>query len=127
MNPSSSGWISKFESVIEEHQDRYTHFSELYFDLKRTGFVYGINTEVLPFILSEHSLSEDEKAKINLITALFYTYRLERNSSFKAFLEDLFAFYDTLRIAQITLLGKLLIASLPIRCYSLIACSLNAI
>jgi len=108
MNPSSSGWISKFESVIEEHQDKYTHFSELYFDLKRTGFVYGINTEVLPFILSEHSLSEDEKAKINLITALFYTYRLERNSSFKAFLEDLFAFYDTLRIAQISFLGKLL-------------------
>lgn len=108
MNPSSSGWISKFESVIEEHQDKYTDFSALYSDLKRTGFVYGINTEVLPFILSEHTLSEDEKAKINLFSALYYTYRLESNTDFKQFLEDLFAFYDTLRVAHVTFLGKLL-------------------
>lgn len=108
MNPSSNGWILKFESVIEEHQDKYTDFSALYSDLKRTGFVYGINTEVLPFILSEHSLSEDEKAKINLFSALYYTYRLESNTDFKQFLEDLFAFYDTLRVAHVTFLGKLL-------------------
>jgi hypothetical protein len=108
MNPSSSGWITKFESVIEKHQERYTDFSPLYFDLKRTGFVYGINTEVLPFIVSEHSLSEDEKAKINLFTALFYTYKLERNTDFEHFLEDLFAFYDNLRIAQLSFLEKLL-------------------
>jgi hypothetical protein len=108
MNPSSSGWIPKFESVIEKHQDRYSDFSLLYSDLKRTGFVYGINTEVVPFILSEHSLSDDEKAKINLFTALYYTYRLERNSSFEQFLEDLFAFYDTLRVAHLSFLGKLL-------------------
>jgi hypothetical protein len=108
MNPSSGGWIPKFESVIEKHQDSYTDFPLLYFDLKRTGFVYGINTEVLPFIVSEHALSEDEKAKINLFTALYYTYRLERNSNFETFLEDLFTFYDNLRVAQLSFLGKLL-------------------
>lgn len=108
MNPSSSGWITKFESVIEKHQERYTDFSPLYFDLKRTGFVYGINTEVLPFIISEHTLSEDEKAKINLFTALYYTYKLERNTGFEHFLEDLFTFYNNLRIAQLSFLEKLL-------------------
>ncbi len=107
MNPSSSGWIPKFESVIEKHQDRYTNFSMLYFDLKRTGFVYGINTEVLEVIISEHTLSEDEKAKVNLFTALYYTYRLERNSNFESFLEDLFTFYDNLGVADISFLGKL--------------------
>ena len=108
MNPSSSGWVPKFESVIEKHQERYSSFSPLYFDLKRTGFVYGINTEVLPFIVSEHTLSEDEKAKINLFTALYYTHKLERNSNFKSFLDDLFTFYTNLRVAHLTFLEKLL-------------------
>ena len=67
-----------------------------------------INTEVLPFIVSEHTLSEDEKAKINLFTALYYTYKLERNSNFESFLEDLFAFYKTLPVAHLSFLGKLM-------------------
>jgi len=108
MNPSSSGWIPKFESVVKKHQDRYTEFSVLYADLKGTGFVYGINTEVLEFIVSEHSLSEDEKAKLNLFTALYYTYRLERTSNFQNFLEDLFTFYGKLRVSHLSFLGKLL-------------------
>lgn len=108
MNPSSNGWIAKFESEIEDHRDRYTHFSLLYSDLKRTGFVYGINTEVLPFIHSEHTLSEDEKAKINLFSALYYTYRLERNSDFYHFLEHLIAFYEALRVAHVSFIWKLL-------------------
>lgn len=108
MNPSSNGWIPKFESVIEEHQERYSNFSQLYSDLKRTGFVYGINTEVLPFIISEHTLSEDEKAKVNLFTALYYTYSIEKNENFELFLEHLFTFYDTLRISQLSFLTKLL-------------------
>lgn len=108
MNPSAGGWIPKFESVIEKHQDRYTDFSSLYLDLKRTGFVYGINTEVFPLIVSEHRLSEDEKAKLNLFTALYYTYRLERNGSFERFLEDLFEFYDHLRVSQLSFLAKFL-------------------
>jgi hypothetical protein len=108
MNPSAGGWIPKFESVIEKHQDRYTDFPMLYFDLKRTGFVYGINTEVLPFIISEHTLSEDEKAKINLFTALYYTYRLEEDNNFESFLENLFTFYDNLRVTHLSFLEKLL-------------------
>lgn len=108
MNPSSSGWIPKFESVVRQHEDRYKEFSGLYAQLKETGFVYGINTGVLDFIVSEHALSEDEKAKVNLFTALYYTYRLERKGNFENFLNDLFNFYNNLRVAHLSFLGKLL-------------------
>ena len=109
MNPSTSGWIDKFGHIIQEEQDLFTDYGNLYDELKKTGFVYGINTHIPRFIKPEHTLSEDEKAKINLLTALYYVFKLETaNTDFAAFLDRIFQFYKDLEVDQISFLSKIL-------------------
>lgn len=109
MNPSGSGWLEKFGHTVKDLPDMYSDFQALYIDLKKTGFVYGINTKVPRFVQPEHELSIDEKAKINLITALYFTYVLETgNSEFKLFLDTIFNFYKLLDVGQRSLLNKFL-------------------
>ncbi|MGB5556111.1 MAG: hypothetical protein WBM83_15755, partial [Flavobacteriaceae bacterium] len=95
MNPSGAGWINKFGSLVKNELDVFTDYRDLYNGLKKTGFVYGINTQVPRFIVAEHRLSEDEKAKINLLVALYFTYRIETgNADFNAFADKVLAFYN---------------------------------
>ncbi len=109
MNPSASGWINKFGHLVKDHPEPFEDFQELYKEFKKTGFVYGINTKVLKFINSEHELSEDEKAKINLLSALYFTFKLkEKKGDFKAFLERIFQFYKDLSVGQISFVNKIL-------------------
>lgn len=109
MNPSASGWINKFGQIVRESPGRYTTFDELYKALKTTGFVYGINTKIPDFITTEHSLSEDEKAKINLVVGLYFVYVLEHEGTpFEAFVDVMFGFYQELGIQQISFLHKIL-------------------
>ena len=109
MNPSASGWIKKYGTVAEDHPNAFKDFQHLYAGLKKAGFVYGLNIKIPRFITVEHSLSEDEKAKINLLTALFYTYKLNREEiDFKEFLDRIFEFYKLLNINQRSLVDKLL-------------------
>jgi hypothetical protein len=65
MNPSASGWINKFGQTVSTHATTYESFQDIYGELKKTGFVYGINIKVSREIETEHALSEDEKAKTN--------------------------------------------------------------
>lgn len=109
MNPSGSGWINKFGAVIKDNLNAYEDFHVLYQDLKDAGFVYGMNVEIPSFIAIEHTPSEDEKAKINLLSALYFTFRLERDTAdFEAFLNTIFQFYQDLNISQISFLEKIL-------------------
>lgn len=112
MNPSTIGWINKFGQLVNSTTHGYTDFREVYTGLKKTGFVYGINTKVPRFIETEHALSEDEKAKTNLLTALYYTYVTEvNNTDFEVFLEKIFQFYKDLEINHISFLDKILTGS----------------
>lgn len=112
MNPSATGWIEKFGHLVEQNKDAVKSFQELYGGLKKWGFVYGINVKSPRFIESEHALSEDEHAKINLLTALYFTYKLERvKHDFDTFLETIFTFYTELNIRQISFLNKILTGS----------------
>ncbi len=112
MNPSASGWIIKFGSLIEKEQNLYMDFDTHYRALRHTGFVYGINMEIPDFIVAEHKLSEDEKAKINLLHALYGIYTLETNKSdFSSFIEKTFEFYKVLKIGHFSLLSKILTGS----------------
>ncbi len=112
MNPSTSGWINKFGEIVSKNNVTYNNFSTIYTTLKKTGFVYGINIEVPQYIEAEHALSEDEKAKINLLAALYHTYALEENSiDFNLFLEKIFQFYQDLGINQISFFDKILTGS----------------
>lgn len=108
MNPSANGWIEKFGSVVKNHDDNYDSFKGLFEDLKEIGFVYGINTGIPDFISPEHVFSEDEKAKINLLTALYFTFKIEtQHTDFDIFLERIFQFYEKLEVNKVSFLGKL--------------------
>ena len=108
MNPSASGWIEKFGYLVKEQENSFEDFNGLYGALKKTCFVYGINLKIPRFIRPEHKLSEDEKAKINLLAALYFTYRFEvKHVEFDSFLEKVFLFYQDLGLSQISFLKKL--------------------
>lgn len=109
MNPSAAGWINKFGQLVSKSPNCYANFQELYNGLKKTGFVYGINTQVPHFIEAQHTLSEDEKAKINLLTGLYFVYIIEEQSThFESFVDTIFRFYKGLGIHQISFLNKIL-------------------
>lgn len=109
MNPSASGWIDKYGSLIEKEAQAFPGFDAFYRDLKKTGFVYGLNVAIPSFLVPEHSLSEDEKAKINLVHALFGTFFLETGvPDFGTFLDSIFAFYRALDVGRISFLHKIL-------------------
>jgi len=108
MNPSGAGWINKFGTVVKDDLNSYSNFRDLYNGLKKTGFVYGINTKIPRFIIPEHDLSEDEKAKINLLTALYFTFKTETdNSDFRTFVDKVLLFYKELEVNHISFFGKL--------------------
>ncbi|NND16212.1 MAG: hypothetical protein HKN89_07790 [Eudoraea sp.] len=109
MNPSAPGWINKFGHLVDQNNDVYNTFQDLYGGLKKSGFVYGVNIKSPRFIEAEHALSEAEHAKINLLTALYFTYKLERVTyDFTTFLDTIFAFYEELNVRQISFLNKIL-------------------
>ncbi len=109
MNPSASGWIDKFGHLVDQNNDVYGTFQDLYNGLKKAGFVYGVNIKYPRFVEADHAMSEAEHAKINLLTALYFTYKLERVTyDFTTFLETIFAFYEELNVSQISFLNKIL-------------------
>lgn len=109
MNPSTSGWIDKFGHIADDSLNDYINFRKLYEGLKKTGFVYGINIKVPRFIKTDIHLSEDEKAKINLLSGLYFTYNLSMpNGDFEDFLKEIFNFYRDLEIGSISFLNKIL-------------------
>lgn len=110
MNPSASGWIEKFGYLVRSENVAYPHFSTLYRELKTCGFVYGINVHVPSFIAPEYPFSEDEKAKINLLQALFGTYMLTTGKKgFDPFLDAIFQFYTLVHARRASFLDKILI------------------
>lgn len=112
MNPSSNGWIDKFGYLVKDETNSYKDFADLYEALKSTGFVYGMNIRIPRFITPEHKLSEDEKAKINILAALYFTFRFqEKNPDFESFLTKVFQFYQDLGLNRISFLTKLFTGS----------------
>ena len=109
MNPSSVGWIGKYFHLIKEDALLFSSFRDLYTEVKKTGFVYGINIKIPRKIEAEHKLTEDENAKINLLNALYYTYVLEKEDpSIEAFITTVNAFYTSLEINHVSFLEKIL-------------------
>lgn len=108
MNPSANGWIDKFGSLINKYEDTYVSFGGLYDALKEIGFVYGISNDLPSFIIPEHKPSEDEMAKINLLTALYFTFKIETSQSdFDLYLKTMFEFYEALEVNKVSFLGML--------------------
>ena len=112
MNPSASGWIKKFgHLVVSEHQ-AFANFEELYGELKRNGFIYGVHLDIFPFIMVEHTLTEDEIAKLNLLSALYFTHYFRTGEKdFERFVQTVFEYYQSLEVGKISFLNKILSGS----------------
>lgn len=110
MNPSSAGWVKKFGHLVKNYQDAFASPEALYASLKSAGFIYGFNMEIPFFIHPEHRLSEDEKAKINLLTALYFTYLFagREDDGKGTFVNDIFRFYKEMGMGASNLLYKIL-------------------
>lgn len=101
MNPSAQGWIDKFGFLVKNRKTYVKDEASLYQKLLETGFIYGINVGTFPFFSSEDGFTENERAKINLLTALYYTHAFEKHyTRFTAFLEDCCTFYNQLLQGQ---------------------------
>lgn len=70
MNPSAQGWIDKYGALCKKHAWHGQEEMLFYNALKKAGFIYGINVEVVLKWLGEEQLSDDEIAKLNLLSAL---------------------------------------------------------
>ncbi|QLE01969.1 hypothetical protein HX109_10525 [Galbibacter sp. BG1] len=104
MNPSAQGWIDKFASLVKTQKKHYGNFEELHKEMRKHGFIYGANITVPASLNTTTELSEDEKAKVNLLYALYQTYSLEQieNASFKNFLTSLLNFYEELEAEKLS-------------------------
>lgn len=108
MNPSAQGWIEKFGSlqknaVITDELEFYTSFRGL-------GFIYGTNIYTLENIPVPAMISEEEKAKINLLSALHHIYSIHKGSkaAFPDFLDNLSVFYQLLQVEEFSFFDRLL-------------------
>ena len=109
MNPSASGWINKFGHIINNGSAQYSSYEELYDELLQNGFVYGIHLAVPQFITVEHPYTEDEVAKTNLLTALYFSYFFETGQDdFSSFVKTVFEYYTSLEVSKISFLNKIL-------------------
>jgi len=109
MNPSASGWINKFGHLVKNETLPFPDYTSLYQELKKNGFVYGIHLSIPGFINVELTLTQDEIAKINLLTALYFTFRLEKGKAeFETFVNTVFKYYNSLEVGKISFLSKIL-------------------
>ena len=112
MNPSASGWINKFGHLVDQESSYFEDFDSLYRDLKANGFIYGVHLNIPSFVPAEHALSEDEIAKVNLLTALYFNYTFEvGKTDFEAFVNKVFEYYQSLNVSRISFLNKILTGS----------------
>src|SRR5690606_3930270 len=83
----------------------------LYRELRGFGFIYGANIDVAASLEIENELTEDEMAKVNLLTALYSTYQFhstkEQPMNFDVFLEQALEFYSLLEVEKSSFLATL--------------------
>ncbi|MDG5492201.1 LETM1-related biofilm-associated protein [Psychroserpens sp. SPM9] len=110
MNPSTSGWIEKFCSLLSKKGIPFENYEDLYDGLKANGFIYGVNIGIIDQIDKTLKYSEDELAKVNLITGLYHIYYFRKGTVTKnEFIAELLGFYKALEVADLSLWDKLFI------------------
>lgn len=110
MNPSTSGWIEKFCSQISKKGIPFENYNALYRSLKDYGFIYGVNVGITDMVDVTLKYSEDELAKINLITGLYHIYHFRKGEiATKELIKTLLSFYKSLEVSDLSLWDKLVI------------------
>lgn len=95
MNPSASGWIKKLLKEVASSDLETIDDIEFYGQLKRTGFIYGSNVDVLPYLSQSFEFTEEEKSKVNLLLCFYHSY-LKSNKANINFIEIMVEFYKVL-------------------------------
>lgn len=110
MNPSTAGWIEKFCSQISKKGIPFKNYQTLYSSLKDYGFIYGVNVNITEKIDRTLNYSEDELAKLNLITGLYHVYLFHNGEvNTDSFIKTLLDFYKSLEVSDLSLWDKLVI------------------
>lgn len=111
MNPSAQGWIDKFAYVVKDKGFPYPSQEVLYRELRSYGFIYGANIKIADFLEVDNELTEDEMAKVNLLTALYCTYQFhvhqDQQNNFDDFLNLVIHFYSKLEVEKASFLASL--------------------
>ena len=108
MNPSSQGWINKYGSIITKSKLLYPDFSTMYSDMRRLGFTYGFCVAHPEIFNLSQGQSQDEIAKINMITCLYHVYKFNTHKKdFYQFADHLLAFHKSLEVSDLSLWDKL--------------------
>ncbi|WP_335964442.1 LETM1-related biofilm-associated protein [Galbibacter sp. PAP.153] len=115
MNPSAQGWIDKYGSIVKKKEILYPSAEVLYTEMRKLGFIYGANVDIPGILQSNNDLSEDEMAKVNLLTALHGTYQFycADGGNFTDFLNDVLLFYDDLEAEKISFIDNLFTGKKP--------------
>lgn len=94
MNPSAVGWIKKALSLFKNSpKNNPSGHQELYMELKYCGFIYGSNVAVLKPFENNKGFTQEERAKVNLVSALLIVYK--NNCKKNNFIEDVITFYKS--------------------------------
>ncbi|MCC1484859.1 LETM1-related biofilm-associated protein [Winogradskyella immobilis] len=94
MNPSAFGWIKKLLRSLSKSDYLQLETLDFYHNLKETGFIYGSNISCLCSATDDLDFNEEERCKVNLISAFYYIYKTENSS--ENFIESVIDFYKAI-------------------------------
>lgn len=91
MNPSAIGWIKKLLTILPKSSVISLNNKDFYRKLKASGFIYGSNVSSICQHINDTDFNEEERCKVNLVTAFYYIHSTEKSSL--DFLGSVIAFY----------------------------------
>ena len=111
MNPSASGWISKFKTLFPKETilDDIADEIQFYQTFKNTGFIYGFSVKsILPIPANTIELTRAEYTKINLFHALLFQFFVNNPAAtYNEAILQIIAYYKTTQKGKPTFLSFL--------------------
>ena len=110
INPSTFGWIEKFNNQYSESITDYETDFAFYQACQRSGLIYGyVVSYHLDSKINDAQWDEEEKTKVAFFTTLYSMFRLRnKNSDSNLFVEEVLAFYNSISKAKFSFINKLL-------------------
>lgn len=117
MNPSASGWIPKYLTIVDK-QHITENINDIFFyykKLKNTGFLYGTSTEALTNKpLSKLNITRDEYTKINLFRSLLFIFFINKpTAEINDAITSIIAFYNELDKGKTSFFYKFSVSKSP--------------
>lgn len=108
MNPSANGWLNLLLNKTEQYSLLWKlPLHEFYFELRKSGFIYGSNIAALGSDIKTSELTEEEICKINLWFSFYYIYT-NFNQNKSSFTESVIAFYKSNKAYKTSFLNELI-------------------